>query len=118
MENSHATAECTVCPVYLMRQCSQRSWWFRAIREPLAVGMRAMAWLHRIPVPPQSLFAQSCQNCLRPMKMQLAQKSLLFRIANAVIAPWFGRLRRSLLAEEDILQSKQIAAEVSLTKAK
>jgi len=52
MENSHATADCKVCSVYLMRLCSQRSRWFRAIREPLALGMRAMAWIHRIPVPP------------------------------------------------------------------
>jgi hypothetical protein len=77
-----------------------------------------MAWIHRIPVPPQSLFVQSCQNCLRPMKMQLVKKSPLFRVANAIIAPWFGRLRRSLLTEEEVQQSKQIAGMASLTKLK
>ncbi len=118
MENTHATAECKACPVYLMRLCSQRSRWFRVIRGPLAVGMRAMAWIHRIPVPPQSLFAQSCENCLRPMKMQLVKQSPLFRVANAAIAPWFDRLRRSLLTEEELQQSRQIAASASLTKSK
>jgi hypothetical protein len=118
MENSHATADCKVCPVYLMRLCSQRSRLFRAIRGPLALGMRTMAWIHRIPVPPQSLFVQSCQNCLRPMKMQLVQESPLFRLANAIIAPWFGRLRRSLLTEEEVQKAKQIAAGASLTKLK
>jgi hypothetical protein len=80
--------------------------------------MRTMAWFHRIPVPPQSLFSQSCQNCLRPMKMQLAKKSPLFRAANEAIAPWFGRLRRSLLVEEEIQKSKEIASNASLKKSK
>ena len=52
------------------------------------------------------------------MKMQLVKESLLFRVANAIIAPWFGRLRRSLLTEEEVQQSKQIAEMASLTKLK
>jgi hypothetical protein len=79
--------------------------------------MRIMAWMHRIPVPPQSLSSQSCQNCLRPMKMQLCQKSFVFRTANALIAPWFDRLRRSLLTDREIQEAKQIAASASLTKS-
>jgi hypothetical protein len=116
MPNDNATAGCKVCPVYLMRLCSERRWWFRLIREPLAVGMRIMAWMHRVPVPPQSLFSQSCQCCLRPMKMQLYRKSALFRFADGILSPWFNRLRRSLFTEEELQESKQIAQQASLTK--
>jgi hypothetical protein len=41
-------AVCNTCTLNLVRLCYQRAWWFRLVREPLVLAMRAMARCHRI----------------------------------------------------------------------
>lgn len=102
---------CRGCAIHLMRICAQRSWWFLLIREPLAYVMRLLARWHGIAVPPQSLRVQSCEQCMKPMKMALLEKSALFRFGNRLLSPWFSRLRASLVTAEEIEEAKRLARE-------
>lgn len=105
---------CRGCAAYLLRTCCKRHPWFRLVREPLAFGMRALAWLNGIKVQRQALSAQSCDRCIRYMKTELQEKSLTFRLLNAIIAPWFGKLRNSMLTPEEFEEARRIAREARI----
>ena len=105
-------AECTICTIQLVGLCYERTWWFRIFREPLVYGMRLMAWLHKIESGEYEVRTEKCYGCLRFIKNELKEKSLLFRVLNIIINPFFNKLRDSIVTKEEKEQARIFADEV------
>lgn len=101
---------CNTCTIDLVRLASRRAWWFGPARAPLVLGMRAMAWLHRVDPGAYALRSEECRGCLRFLKLELKERSRVFRVMNDLINPHFDRIRDSLLTPEEIAESRAKAS--------
>ena len=104
-------AVCNTCTIRLVRIAYARAPWFRLVREPLRLGMRGMAWFHRINPAEYEVRTQSCYGCMRFYKVALKEKSALFRRLNDRINPAFDALlERIVSAEEAVPKEYEINA--------
>ncbi|HWR43915.1 nitroreductase [Sporomusa sp.] len=111
-ETSHIV--CKNCAYLLAKWCYQRHWWFRLVREPLLLGMRIMAWWHRIDARTHVANNRECNGCIRFMKNELEEKSPTFRFLNNSIGKRVNRLRDSMLTQQELDEAKRYAREANL----
>jgi len=104
---------CKICALFLIRRCYERHWWFRLVREPLVLWMRALAWWNGIDVRKHVVRRPECRNCVRFMKAELEEKSAMFRFLDTLIGPHFKKLRDSMLQPEEFQEAKRIAADAA-----
>lgn len=102
---------CRNCAFRLARRCYERHWWFRLIREPLLLGMRILAWWHKIDVRKHVVLNPECHGCIRFMKAELENKSFTFRFLNDQIGNKFSKLRDSMLTKQELDEAKRYARE-------
>src|SRR4030067_807506 len=72
-------AECNHCTYKLVVIAYRRAPWFRLLREPMILGIRTFAWLHRVDVGQYVMRTEACNNCIRFYKAALFRKSRAFR---------------------------------------
>ena len=103
---------CKNCVILLIKRCYGKHWLFRLVREPLVSGMRILAWWNRIDARRHAMSNPECHGCVRFMKAELEEKSLVFRILNGRIAPWFRTMRDSMLTQAELDEAKRYAQEM------
>ena len=97
---------CSTCTIKLVRLAYQRAPWFRVVREPLRLGMRAMAAWHRIDIADYGVRTASCYNCLRFYKTALKERSATFRWLNTRVNPVFDALLESVISPAEMREAK------------
>ena len=102
-------AECSSCTLMLVRLAYDRSGWFILFREPLLLGMRVMAWWHKIDARRYPVGNPACKGCIRFMKSELKVKSPTFRWLNDQLNPVFNRLRDSHVTSTDKAEARKFA---------
>lgn len=103
------TVVCKNCANRLAKWCYEKHPWFRVVREPFVLGLRAMAAFYRIKAHPH-VKNKECEECIRYMKNELQRKSMLFRFLNRTIGKWISKLRDYMLTEDEVKRAKQYAA--------
>ena len=106
-----AAASCKNCALMLARIVYRRHWWFPLVREPLLLGMRVLAWRHRIDPYRYQVANPECAGCIRFMKSELEEKSALFRTLNGLVGDRFSALRNARLTQEELDEAKRFARE-------
>ncbi|HAH04944.1 MAG TPA: nitroreductase [Elusimicrobia bacterium] len=104
---------CNTCTWRLVKLCYDRAPWFRLVREPLALGMRAWAWRHGIDPRQASRGHLDCRGCMRYLKDQLKARSWAFRWMNDRIDPVFNRLRDTMVSEDEIEEARVFARQAA-----
>ncbi len=102
---------CKNCALLLARLAYQRHWWFPLLREPLLLGMRTLAWRHRIDPRSHGVCNPDCHGCIRFMKAELEEKSATFCFLNDMIGKRFSSLRDARLTDDERAEAKRIAWE-------
>jgi hypothetical protein len=95
----------------LARIVYRRHWWFPLVREPLVLGMRILAWHHRIDARRHVVRNPDCTGCIRFMKAELEEKSPVFRFLNNRIGDHFSNLRNARLTQAELNEAKRFARE-------
>ncbi|MBI2906960.1 MAG: nitroreductase [Chloroflexi bacterium] len=103
------SAVCNTCTLRLVRLAYQRAPWFRLVREPLRLGMRTMAFWHRIDPDDYEVRTPSCQRCMRFYKVALKERSATFRLLNALANPLFDALLERIVSAEAVQEAKAYA---------
>lgn len=106
-------AVCNTCTIRLVRIAYQRAPWFRVVREPLRLGMRSLAWLHRIDPAAYLVRTESCHGCMRFYKVALKEQSALFRWLNDRVNPAFDALLARIVTAEEVREAKAHAREAT-----
>lgn len=106
-------AVCNTCTIRLVRIAYQRAPWFRLAREPLRLGLRGLAWLHRIDPNEYEVRTESCYGCLRFYKVALKERSALFRWLNDRVNPAFDALLERIVTAEEVREAKAYAREAT-----
>ena len=115
---SEFKVECNSCTLHLVRLAYKRAFWFVLFREPLLLGMRILAKLHRIDAQSYPVSRSECRGCIRFMKSELKVKSPLFRLLNNMVNPLFNRLRDSLVTGAEKAAAKDFAKEMMASNKK
>lgn len=102
-------AVCNTCTIRLVKLAYQRAPWFRLLREPLRLGMRAMAAWHRIDPADYEVRTPSCSGCLRFYKVALKERSATFRWLNDRVNPIFDSLLLGMVKEEALKEAQAYA---------
>lgn len=100
---------CKVCTVRLVEAAYGRARWFRLVREPLRLGMLLMGKLYGVRPADYEILSEACRNCPRLVKLELKEKSALFRLLNSLVNPAFDRLIERLLTERERLEAEHFA---------
>jgi hypothetical protein len=106
-------AVCNTCTIRLVRIAYARAPWFRLVREPLRLGMRGLAWCHRIDPDEYEVRTPSCYGCMRFYKVALKEKSALFRWLNDRVNPHFDALLERLVTAEEMRDAKAHARQAT-----
>lgn len=109
-------ATCNTCTISLVAVAYRRAFWFRFVREPLKLGMLALAWFHRIDARDYPVRTESCYGCLRFVKTALKEKSPAFRLLNGRVNPIFDRIMESIVSLEEVRDAKTFAREATHPK--
>lgn len=109
MKNERNNGACRGCAILLIEKCYKRHWWFHVIRDPLVWGMRFLGWCNGIDAYAQPVRKSYCKGCVRFLKNGLEEKSATFRFFNRIIAPRFGKLRNSMVTDDDMKAAKKRA---------
>lgn len=102
---------CKNCALMLARMVYQRHWWFPMVREPLLLGMRFLAWRHKIDAFNHGVRNPQCRGCIRFLKAELEEKSPTFRFFNDLIGYRFTALRDARLTLTERDEAKRYARE-------
>lgn len=102
-------AVCNTCTLQLVRLAYQQAPWFSLVREPLRLGMQAMAAWHRIDPNSYQVRTASCYGCLRFLKTELKEKSAAFRWLNACVNPLFDALLEAKVSSAAVQEAKAYA---------
>lgn len=106
-----STVVCKNCALMLVRIVYRRHWWFPLLRGPLVVGMRILAWRHRIDARRHTVSDPACSGCIRFMKAELEEKSPTFRFLNSLVGDHFSRLRNARLSQVELDEARRVAKE-------
>lgn len=104
------TLVCKLCTIKLVEAAYGRAWWFRLVREPLRFGMLAMGRLYGADTGAYNVRSAACRGCPRMIKLELKERSALFRLLNNLVNPAFDRLIERLLTERELLEAEEFAA--------
>jgi hypothetical protein len=107
---------CRGCAILLIEKCYQRHWWFHLIRDPLVWGMKLLARRHGIDAFAQPVRKTYCRGCVRFIKNGLEERSATFRFLNRMIGPCFGKLRNSLVTDDELKAARQKALDANVSK--
>lgn len=100
---------CKICTVRLVEAAYARSPWFRLLREPLRWSMLLLGRLYEADLEVYTVSSPSCRACPRLTKLELKEKSALFRLLNNSINPYFDRLIARLLTEREQAEARDFA---------
>lgn len=100
---------CRICTVKLVEAAYARAWWFRLVREPLRLGMLLLGRVYGADLAAYEVRSAACRGCPRLVKLELKEKSALFRLLNGLVNPYFDRLIERLLTEREILEAEDFA---------
>ena len=100
---------CKICTIKLVEAAYARAWWFRLLREPLRAGMLLLGRLYGADLELYDVRSASCRACPRLTKLELKEKSALFRLLNGLVNPWFDRLIERLLEERELQEARDYA---------
>ncbi|OGR65852.1 MAG: hypothetical protein A2X31_00700 [Elusimicrobia bacterium GWB2_63_22] len=100
---------CKICTIRLVEAAYARAWWFRLLREPLRWGMLLLGRLYEADLEVYTINSPSCRACPRLTKLELKEKSALFRLLNNLINPYFDRLIERLLTEREQAEAREFA---------
>lgn len=103
---------CKICTMKLAEAAYGHAWWFRLVRGPLRLGMLLMGKLYGVDTSSYYVRSPECRGCPRMVKLELKERSGLFRLLNSLVNPHFDRLMDRLTEE-----GEQRAAEDFAEKA-
>ena len=106
---SDAVSACKICTIRLEELCYRRAWWFRALREVFAAGIRLFAIALRIRTDKAKPRSKACRRCLRFRKNALKLRSPFFNWLDGYLNPLFNRVRDSLLTPEELERARALA---------
>lgn len=107
--NPKKTALCNTCTIQLVKLAYQRAPWFRVIREPLRLGMRAMAAWHRIDTADYEVCTAGCRGCLRFYKTALKERSATFRWLSGRVNAVLDTLLERIISPAEMRGAKAYA---------
>ncbi len=113
MNDSGIYAVCNHCTYKLVAIAYQRAPWFRLFREPLKLGMRLLAFVHRIDAKEYQVRTPGCYQCIRFYKTALFGKSISFRWLHNRINPVFNKLIAKIVTDEEKKEAKRYADSAS-----
>lgn len=96
----------------MVRLASERAWWFGPARAPLVLGMRALAFVHRVDPSAYAHRSEDCRGCLRFLKLELKERSRLFRVLHGILNPCFDRVLEGLLTPQEMADGKRVAKDL------
>jgi hypothetical protein len=105
-ESEQKYAVCNHCTYKLVAIAYQRAPWFRLFREPLKLGMRYLAFFHRIDAREYRVRTPGCYRCIRYYKTALFGKSAVFRWLHNRFNPIFNKLIARIVTDEERKQAK------------
>ena len=100
---------CRICTVKLVESAYAHAWWFCLVREPLRWGMLALGRIYGLDTSVYDARSSSCRRCPRLTKLELKEKSALFRLLNGFLNPHFDRLIARLLTERERREAEEFA---------
>lgn len=100
---------CKICTIKLVEAAYARSPWFCLVREPLRRGMLLLGRLYEADLEVYTVSSPSCRACPRLTKLELKEKSVLFRLLNNLFNPAFDRLLERLLTEREQAEAREFA---------
>jgi hypothetical protein len=100
---------CKVCTIKLVESAYAHAWWFRLVREPLRLGMLLMGRLYGADTSAYEVRSAACRGCPRLVKLELKEKSALFRLLNNLVNPHFDRLIERLITEREQREAEDYA---------
>ena len=100
---------CNHCTYKLVAIAYKRAPWFRLFREPLKLGMRWLAWVHRVDAKDYKVRTTGCYRCIRFYKTALFQRSVSFRWLHDRVNPVFNRLIARIVTAEERKSAKTYA---------
>jgi len=109
---------CKICTIKLVESAYARARWFRLVREPLRWGMLLLGRLYEADLEVYDVRSPSCRACPRLTKLELKEKSALFRLLNNLVNPWFDRLLERLITERELQEAKDAAERAVLSEVK
>jgi hypothetical protein len=102
-------AICNTCTLKLVSIAYRRAPWFRAVREPLKMGMRFFSWAHRVNPAEYDVRTPACYGCIRFYKSALKDKSAAFRWLNDRVNPVYDHLLERIVTQEEVRVAKSYA---------
>lgn len=109
---------CKICTIKLVEAAYARAWWFRLVREPLRLGMLLLGRVYEADLTVYEVNSPSCRACPRLTKLELKERSALFRFLNNIINPYFDRLIERLLTEREQQEAREFAERALLSEVK
>lgn len=106
-------AVCNTCTLKLVTIAYRRAPWFRAVREPLKLGMRLLTRIHHVDAREYGARTPGCRDCIRFYKLALKEKSSAFRWLHNLMNPVFDDILGSIVTKEELRQSKSYAQAAS-----
>ena len=102
-------AVCNHCTYKLVAIAYKRAPLFRIFREPLRLGMRWLAFIHRIDALDYVTRTPGCYQCIRFYKTALFDKSASFCWLHNRFNPVFNSLIRQIVTDAERKQAKVYA---------
>lgn len=112
------TLVCRICTIKLVEAAYAHAWWFGLVREPLRWGMLALGRIYGLDTSVYYVRSSSCMRCPRLTKLELKEKSALFRFFNGLVNPGFDRLLERLLTERERQEAEEFAEKAMLSEVK
>ncbi|MBN1160652.1 MAG: hypothetical protein JXA17_01720 [Dehalococcoidales bacterium] len=115
MEASAKRPECGMCTLKCVVIAYKRAPWLRIIREPMLMGMRFFAAIHRIEAEVASypFPTISCRYCIRFYKTVLLRKSGAFRWLHGRLNPVFNYYMDRIVSPNERKLARQYALAAS-----
>lgn len=107
---------CKICTVKLVEAAYARARWFRLVREPLRAAMLLLGRLYGTDPAQYEVRSPSCRGCPRLVKLDLKERSALFRLLNGIVNPRFDSLIERLLTEREMQEARDEAARATRGK--
>ncbi|MFC1920203.1 nitroreductase [Chloroflexota bacterium] len=106
MSKEQEYAVCNHCTYKLVAIAYKRAPLFRLFREPLKMGMRYLAWIHRVDARQYKMRTPNCYQCIRFYKTALFGKSVSFRWLHNRFNPVFNKLIARIVPAEERKKAK------------
>lgn len=101
--------KCTTCTKHLVEIVYDRAPWFRILRGPMILGMKALSRYHGINPKEYDVRTEECYGCVRFIKNALKDKSPGFVWLNEIVNPVFNRIRDSIVTEQEKVKAVDFA---------